>query len=118
MPKSKILKEPPIGTVLYEMGYKGEEPCSPVIITRVYCGRAKDPSLVPDAPEVYMAVEFSVWWNVTVAFKNKILPSHALKFRSLEDMLNILKPWEAVHQWIVKDGKNWRKSMKLRRIIT
>ena len=62
MPKSKKLQEPRIGSVLYEIGYKREEPCSPIIITRVYCGRAQDPALAKDAPEVYLAAEFSTWW--------------------------------------------------------
>ncbi len=108
------LKEPPIGSVFYEIGWKREEPCSPIVITRVYCGRAKDPSMHPDAPEYYMAAEFSTWWNVTVAWKTPIEPRHCLKYRSLEDMLASLKTWEEVYEWIIKEGKNWRDSMNQR----
>jgi hypothetical protein len=87
---TKKLKEPALGSVLYEVGYEREEPCSPIIITRVYCGHAKDPSK-PGAPKYYLAAEFSTWWNVTVAFKAPIEPRHCLKYQSLEDMLGSLK---------------------------
>lgn len=107
--RPRMPAEPPLGTVFYEIGWKRESPCGPIVITRVYCGRANDPAT--NGAECYLAVEFSKWWFLTNVSRTAIGPQHALKFRSLKEMLRSMKCWEDVCAWVWKDGRNWEKAM-------
>jgi hypothetical protein len=99
-------KEPALGSVLFEVGFKHEEPSSPVIISYVYCGLVED-----NGEKYFLLVEFLKWWIKT----QRGLPIEAgdgLKVRTLEQLLDLRKDWNEVVAWTQKHRKDWRKKMK------
>ena len=99
-------REPPIGTVLYQVGWKRENPKAPIIITFVYCGRVQ-----LRGQKYFLLVEFNRWWNRT-QLGWPIGAEHGVKVSTLELMMDSCETWPEVCAWVKKNAKNSRSKLK------
>jgi len=100
------LQAPPLGTVFYEVGFKREEPCAPVIISWIYGGTVLD-----HGREFHLLVEFSRGWN-RERLEFAVKTQAGLKIPTLEQLYEGRERWEDVLRWTKACGMNWRSKME------
>lgn len=96
-----------LGAVLYEIGYKRQEPPAPVIISRVYCGRTDY-----SGQEYHLFVEFRRWWNLTER-GHAIGADDGLLVRNLSELDDSLKTWDEVCDWVAANRTGWQSRIEL-----
>ena len=92
----KRQRAPAVGTLLYEVGWKDDEPSGPLVVSYVYGGRLED-----HGRRFHMLVPFATWWYLAER-KLPVQATHGLKVKSVRELFNGRVSWDGVRRWVKK----------------